>query len=145
MADATTKIYHNSTDEDMNVLGVGDIRAHDQVSINTKYHQPVVAENYPGLVEITDMTQEEQDAFYANERDLMHQHAAPRVEALKQKDDIANANEAQAKGHDAPAPVPRFNADGTELDGTAPTPPEQPPAPPPAPSVGNETPTQGAK
>jgi hypothetical protein len=129
MADATTKIFHNTTDEPVMVLGVGEIRAHDHVSVTTKYHQPVVLENYPGVVEITDMSPEEQEAFYADERPKMHEAAAPRVEKLKRKDDAANAAEAKAKGLDPPAPIPRFNPDGTPLSADQASPIGQP-APP---------------
>lgn len=115
MAEVTTKIYHNTTDQNVNVIGVGEIRAHDHVSITTKYHQPVVLENYPGIVEVTDMTPDEQQAFYANEQAHIDAHAAPRVEQLKQADDALNAAEAAAKGMPAPAPVPRFDAVSTPV------------------------------
>jgi hypothetical protein len=48
----TTKIYRNTGDKDLNVIGVGQIPAGEQVSIISEYHQPVVMANYEGLVEL---------------------------------------------------------------------------------------------
>jgi hypothetical protein len=69
----TTKIFHNTTDEPMNVPALSNdpIGPHDQISVTAKYHNPVVLENYPGLLEVTDMTPEEQVDFHAKERPLM--------------------------------------------------------------------------
>lgn len=64
----TTKIFHNTTNQAVNVLGVGEIQAHDHISVTTEYHQPVVLDNYPGVVEVTALSPEEQQAFYEKER-----------------------------------------------------------------------------
>lgn len=131
MAEVTTKIYHNTNDNDILVTGLGVIRAHDHVSVTTKYHQPIVLENYPGVVEVTDMDPEAQKEFYAQERDAIDRHAAPRVEAQRQRDDALNVAEAEAKGLKPgdlgyPAPLPRTDV----------TPAQTPPD--------NQQPTQGA-
>lgn len=56
----TTKIFKNTSKKTLNVLGVGEIAPGDQVSITAEYHQPVVLENYPGLVDV--LAEEEKKA-----------------------------------------------------------------------------------
>jgi hypothetical protein len=48
----TTKMYENTTDKPMNVIGVGVIEAHDRISVTTEFHAPVNLANYPGLVDV---------------------------------------------------------------------------------------------
>lgn len=50
----TTKIYYNSTDKPMNVLGVDIIPPHEHVSITAEFQPPVQLQNYPGLEDITE-------------------------------------------------------------------------------------------
>lgn len=113
MADATTRILHNTTDKPVLIREIpAEIRAHDHVSVTTKYHQPVNLENYPGVVDVTDMTPEEQRAFYEQEQPNIDQHAAPRAEAQRKRDDALNVAEAEAKGLQPgdkgyPEPLPR--------------------------------------
>jgi hypothetical protein len=52
-----TKIYQNTTAADMNVLGVGLIPAGESVSITTDYPPQVILENYPGLVDLTEVSE----------------------------------------------------------------------------------------
>lgn len=53
---ASTKIYKNTSDQEVNVIGVGILepagQPGDQISVTTEYHQPVVLANYPGVVEV---------------------------------------------------------------------------------------------
>lgn len=53
---ASTKIYKNTSDKEVNVIGVGVLepagQPGDQVSITSDYHQPIVMANYPGVVEV---------------------------------------------------------------------------------------------
>lgn len=49
----TTKIYSNTSDADINVIGIGVIPTGEQVSITTEFQPAVVLENYPGLVDVT--------------------------------------------------------------------------------------------
>lgn len=62
---ASTKIFYNTTDEPVAVNGVGEIQPHDHISVTSDYHQPVVLANYPGVVEVTALSPEEQTEFYA--------------------------------------------------------------------------------
>jgi hypothetical protein len=48
----TTKIYENTTDKAVNVVGVGIIEAHDRISISTEYHAPVNLVNFPGIIDV---------------------------------------------------------------------------------------------
>jgi hypothetical protein len=48
----TTKMYENTTDKPINVIGVGMIEAHDRISITAEYHAPVNLANYPGIVDV---------------------------------------------------------------------------------------------
>jgi len=48
----TTKIYENTTDQPVNVIGVGIIPAHDRISITTEFHMPVNLANYPGVIDV---------------------------------------------------------------------------------------------
>lgn len=50
----TVKVYKNVSDEDLVVIGVGEIPAGEQVSLSGEHLPPVVLENYPGLVDLTD-------------------------------------------------------------------------------------------
>jgi len=49
-----TKTFHNTTKKTINVLGIGEIPAGEQISVTGEYLPPVVLANYPGLVETTD-------------------------------------------------------------------------------------------
>lgn len=53
MAESTTKIYRNNSEKTLNVLGVGEIPAGEQVSVTTAHHPHVILENYPGLAEVS--------------------------------------------------------------------------------------------
>lgn len=48
----TVKIYENTTDEPVNVVGVGVIPAHDRVSVTADFHAPVNLANYPGVIDV---------------------------------------------------------------------------------------------
>lgn len=50
----STKVYRNTSNEDLNVIGIGVIPAGEQVSVTTEYQPHVVLVNYPGLVEVSD-------------------------------------------------------------------------------------------
>lgn len=58
---ATTKIYYNGGDEPI-VLPMIDteLQPGEQVSVTSAYHQPIIIENFPGLKEVTDLSEEEQ-------------------------------------------------------------------------------------
>lgn len=58
----TTKIYKNTTKVAINVVGIGEIAAGDQVSITGEHHQPVILANYPGVEEVTDVVSEDTPA-----------------------------------------------------------------------------------
>lgn len=58
----SVKIYHNTTEEDMNVIGVGVIPAGEKVSVTSEYQPHIVLENYPGLKETSDEPGPEQAA-----------------------------------------------------------------------------------
>jgi hypothetical protein len=49
----SVKVYHNTTEKDMNVNGVGVVPAGEKVSVASEYQAHVVLENYPGLNEIS--------------------------------------------------------------------------------------------
>jgi hypothetical protein len=49
---AVTKIYKNTSKKTLNILGVGELKPGEQVSVTTDNHAPVVLENYPGLVDV---------------------------------------------------------------------------------------------
>lgn len=49
----SVKVYHNTTEEDMNVLGIGVIAAGEKASVSSEYQPHVVLENYPGLNEVS--------------------------------------------------------------------------------------------
>ena len=49
-----TKVYKNTSKDDLNVLGIGPVPAGESVSISGNYLPHVIMENYPGLVDITD-------------------------------------------------------------------------------------------
>jgi hypothetical protein len=50
----SVKIYKNTTDKKVNVVGVGEIPPKSQVSISADQHFPVVLTNFPGVVELTE-------------------------------------------------------------------------------------------
>lgn len=50
----STKVYRNTTKETVNVLGIGEIPAGEQVSITTEYQPHVIPENYPGVIEVSE-------------------------------------------------------------------------------------------
>ena len=95
---AITKIYYNSTDTDMNVIGVDIIPAGQSVSITADNQPAVVFANYPGLVDLS-----EQDA--------------PQVEAVVSAplttDPTAQATPAPADPTPAPATPTDPTAGGT--------------------------------
>lgn len=49
-----TKVYRNTGDTTLDVLGVGEIAPGEQVSVTSEYQPHVVLENYPGLQEVSD-------------------------------------------------------------------------------------------
>lgn len=49
-----TKTFRNTTKETINVLGVGEIPAGEQISLTGEFLPHVVVANYPGLIETTD-------------------------------------------------------------------------------------------
>jgi hypothetical protein len=51
---ATTRIYKNTGSKALSIVGIGDVKPGEQLSVTTDYHPPVVLANYPGLVEVTD-------------------------------------------------------------------------------------------
>lgn len=53
----TTKIYKNTSKKTLNVLGLGELKPGDQLSVSTEYHTPVNFANYPGLVELVEEEQ----------------------------------------------------------------------------------------
>jgi hypothetical protein len=59
----TTKIYKNSGKQKVSVpvLGV-ELKPGEQVSVTSEYHQPLVLENFPGLVELVDEEQKAEAA-----------------------------------------------------------------------------------
>lgn len=66
----TTKVYKNTSKLPIDVLGLGVIKPGDQVSVSAEYHQPVIVENYPGLVDVLaeEQVQAEADAAKAAEK-----------------------------------------------------------------------------
>jgi predicted deacetylase len=48
----TTKVYENTTEETVNIIGVGDIEPHGRISITSDFHAPVNLANYPGVVDV---------------------------------------------------------------------------------------------
>lgn len=57
----STKIYRNTSKKTLNVLDLGELKAGEQVSVTTEYHQPIVLANYPGLVEVVDQEQKDSE------------------------------------------------------------------------------------
>lgn len=55
------KVYKNTTKQKMNVVGVGEIPAGEQVSLSGNYLPPVILENYPGLVDLEAEEQARED------------------------------------------------------------------------------------
>ena len=53
----TTKIYKNTSHKTLNVLGLGELKPNDQISVTTEYHTPVNLSLYPGLVELVEEEQ----------------------------------------------------------------------------------------
>lgn len=52
MSERTTRVYKNTTKDELNVPGIGIIEPGQQISLTTE-HQPVVfLENHPGLVDV---------------------------------------------------------------------------------------------
>lgn len=58
----TTKIYKNTTKKTVSVFGLGEIKAGEQISVVSEYHQPIVLSNYPGVVELVEEEQKALDA-----------------------------------------------------------------------------------
>jgi hypothetical protein len=52
IANATTKIYKNTGKKKLDILGLGELKPGEQVSVTTDYHTPIRLESYPGLVEL---------------------------------------------------------------------------------------------
>lgn len=50
----STKLYRNDGKEKLNILGVGELKPGEQISVTTEYQPPVIMANYPGLVDLTD-------------------------------------------------------------------------------------------
>jgi len=48
----TTKMYENTTNQPVNVVGIGVIPPHDRVSITAEFHTPVNLVNYPGVIDV---------------------------------------------------------------------------------------------
>jgi hypothetical protein len=48
----TTRVYRNDSEEDIDIPGLGEIEAGQQVSFTGEFHTPVVISNYPGLVDV---------------------------------------------------------------------------------------------
>lgn len=48
----TTKIYENTTDKPVNVIGVGVIKPHDRISVTAEFHAPINLVNYPGVIDV---------------------------------------------------------------------------------------------
>ena len=63
----TTKVYKNTAKAPIDVLGLGVIKPGEQVSVTGEYHQPVIVENYPGLVDVLAEEQAEADRKSAEE------------------------------------------------------------------------------
>lgn len=51
---AKTVLYENQGKHQLNVPGIGEIKPGERASITSEYLPPVILENYPGLVDITD-------------------------------------------------------------------------------------------
>lgn len=53
---AATKVYLNMSGEPIQLKEYGqlEIASGEHVSVTTDYHQPVILENYPGLIDVTD-------------------------------------------------------------------------------------------
>jgi len=60
-----TKLYENTTDETIYVQGIGDIPAGDRLSVVSEYPTPVNLANFPGIVEVSGLTDEEHKAKVA--------------------------------------------------------------------------------
>lgn len=52
MAGQSTRIYENTTDKEVNVVGLGEIPAHSRISVTAEFHTPVNLENFPGVVDV---------------------------------------------------------------------------------------------
>lgn len=64
----TTKLYRNTTKEDINVLGIGVIPAGEQVSVSSEYQAPINVANYPGLIDVSATEEQERlDAEHAEQ------------------------------------------------------------------------------
>ena len=71
----STKVYKNTSKVPIDVLGLGVIEAGEQVSVTGEHHQPIIVENYPGLVDVLAEEQAEAD-----------HKAAKKAEATKMKE-----------------------------------------------------------
>lgn len=49
-----TKLYRNDGKEKIDILGVGELKPGEQISMTGQYLPVVILENYPGLVDLTD-------------------------------------------------------------------------------------------
>lgn len=50
----TVKVYKNTNKKAVDVVGIGEMRGGEQVSIVAEQHFPVNLANYPGVIDITD-------------------------------------------------------------------------------------------
>jgi hypothetical protein len=50
----STKTFHNTSDKNIDIIGVGKIAPGESISITGEYLPPVALPNYPGLIETTD-------------------------------------------------------------------------------------------
>jgi hypothetical protein len=50
----SAKKYRNTSDKDLNVIGVGLVPAGEEISVISEYQPHVIMENYPGLEDVTD-------------------------------------------------------------------------------------------
>lgn len=57
----TTKIYKNTGKQTLDVLGLGELKPGDQVSVTTDYHTPIRVDQYPGLVEVVEEEQKNEE------------------------------------------------------------------------------------
>lgn len=78
-----TKVYKNTTKETINVLGVGEIKGGDQVSITTEYQPPVNLANYPGLVDVSAEEERQAEVDAAAEADKASKPVAKKDEESK--------------------------------------------------------------
>jgi hypothetical protein len=52
MGDQIIKVYENRGNKDLNVVGVGEIKKGERLTIRTEHQPVVILENYPGLIDV---------------------------------------------------------------------------------------------